>query len=55
MKDSYIEADEETEDASDSDELFSPIDDNENFDEDLYNEDDMSDDLMIDDSFDDEE
>ena len=54
MKDSYIEADEETEDGSDSDELFSPIDD-ENFDEDLYNEDDMSDDLMIDDSFDDEE
>ena len=55
MKDSYIEADEETEDASDSDELFSPIDDNENFDEDLYNENDISDDLMIDDSFDDEE
>ena len=55
MKDSYIEADEETEDGSESDELFSPIDDNENFDEDLYNEDDMSDDLMIDDSFDDEE
>ena len=54
MKDSYIEADEETEDASDSDELFSPIDD-ENFDEDLYNENDISDDLMIDDSFDDEE
>jgi len=54
MKDSYIEADEETEDGSDSDELFSPIDD-ENFDEDLYNENDMSDDLMIDDSFDDEE
>ena len=54
MKDSYIEADEETEDASDSDELFSPIDD-ENFDEDLYNENDISDDLMIDDSFGDEE
>ena len=54
MKDSYIEADEETKDASDSDELFSPIDD-ENFDEDLYNENDISDDLMIDDSFDDEE
>ena len=54
MKDSYIEADEETEDASDSDELFSPIDD-ENFDENLYNENDISDDLMIDDSFDDEE
>ena len=54
MKDSYIEADEETEDASDSDEIFSPIDD-ENFDEDLYNENDISDDLMIDDSFDDEE
>ena len=54
MKDSYIEADEETEDGSDSDELFSPIDD-ENFDEDLYNENDISDDLMIDDSFDDEE
>ena len=54
MKDSYIEADEETEDASDSDELFSPIDD-ENFDEDLYNENDISDDLMIDDSFDNEE
>ena len=46
MKDSYIEADEETEDASDSDELFSPIDDNENFDEDLYNENDISDDYQ---------
>ena len=55
IKDSYIEADEETEDGADSDELFSAIDDDESFDEDVYNEDDMSDDLMIDDSFDDEE
>ena len=55
IKDSYIEADEETEDGADSDELFSAIDDDESFDEDAYNEDDMSDDLMIDDSFDDEE
>ena len=50
IKDGYIEADEETEDGADSDELFSAIDDDESFDED-----DMSDDLMIDDSFDDEE
>ena len=55
IKDGYIEADEETEDGADSDELFSAIDDDESFDEDAYNEDDMSDDLMIDDSFDDEE
>ena len=55
IKDSYIEADEETEDGADSDELFSAIDDDESFDEDVYNEDGMSDDLMIDDSFDDEE
>ncbi len=55
IKDSYIEADEETEDGADSDELFSAIDDDESFDEDVYNEDGTSDDLMIDDSFDDEE
>ena len=55
IKDSYIEADEETEDGADSDELFSAIDDDESFDEDVYNEDGMSDDLMIDDSFDNEE
>ena len=55
IKNSYIEADEETEDGADSDELFSAIDDDESFDEDVYNEDGMSDDLMIDDSFDDEE
>ena len=55
IKDSYIEADEETEDGADSDKLFSAIDDDESFDEDVYNEDGMSDDLMIDDSFDDEE
>ena len=55
IKDSYIEADEETEDGADSDELFSAIDDDESFDDDVYNENDMSDDLMIDDSFDDEE
>ena len=44
IKDSYIEADEETEDGADSDELFSAIDDDESFDEDVYNEDGMSDD-----------
>ncbi|MBP3501897.1 MAG: DNA-directed RNA polymerase subunit beta [Clostridia bacterium] len=56
IKDSYIEADEDSE----SDEIFTSIDDDDSFDEDSYDEDsfeedELSDDLMIDDGFDDEE
>ena len=54
IKDSYIEADEDSE----SDTIFTSIDDEDSFDEDSFDEesyDDFSDDLMIDDSFDDEE
>ena len=61
IKDSYIEADEDSE----SDEIFTSIDDDDSFDEDSFEddsfeedsfeEDELSDDLMIDDGFDDEE
>lgn len=56
IKDSYIEADEDSE----SDEIFTSIDDDDSFDEDSFeedsfDEDELSDDLMIDDGFDDEE
>ena len=61
IKDSYIEADEDSE----SDEIFTSIDDEDSFDEetfdeetfteDSFEEDELSDDLMIDDDFDDEE